>query len=126
MPDTTDDVLEIPVTASDVATGGNDSSDQKECEMPKATEIDALIDKLSDQAYAKTQTRMDGYAEQYASQTGVVATAMNQMFGMAVQIVNATALNRIPSGTANQVLEHNAVAAQPWAAGPVPEHAKAG
>lgn len=116
MPDVTDDKVEIPVDASSVGAGGITS--EKEPTMaampPKADTIDALIDKVTDQNFAKTMNRMDGYAEQYASQSAVVATAMNQMFGMAVQIVNATALNRIPSGTANQILEHNAAAGQPF------------
>ena len=109
MPDQTDDTVEIPVIPPAV-----DGSGKPDEENPMAATIDALIDKLTDQNYAKTMNRMDNYAEQYASQTGVVATAMNQMFGMGVQIVNATALNRIPSGTANQVLEHNASAGQPF------------
>lgn len=111
MPDPTDDVLEIPVAEPVAGDGGNDVSDE---EHEMAATIDALIDKLTDQNFSKTLSRMDGYAEQYASQTGVVATAMNQMFAMGVQIVNATALNRIPSGTANQILEHNASAGQPY------------
>lgn len=79
-----------------------------------ATVIDPLIEKLVDQKFAAASVRMDLVAEQFSTQSTAVANAANQMFNLATQIVNATALNRIPSGTANQILEHNASARQPF------------
>ena len=81
--------------------------------MPQ-TVIDALIEKLVDQKFVAAAGRMDLVAEQFATQSKEVANSSNQMFVLATQIVNATALNRIPSGTANQILEHNATARQPF------------
>lgn len=78
-----------------------------------AATIDALTEKLVDQNYTKTFARMDQYGEHFVAQSTLVNTAMSQLFAMAVQLVNASALNRIPSGTANQILEHNASARQP-------------
>lgn len=79
-----------------------------------ATTIDALTEKLVDQNYTKTFARMDQYGEHFVAQSTLVNTAMAQLFGMAVQLVNASALNRIPSGTASAILEHNAAAMQPF------------
>lgn len=92
-------------------TGGDSSS---EGETPMAATIDALTEKLVDQNYTKTFARMDQYGEHFVAQSTLVNTAMAQLFAMAVQIVNSTALNRIPSGTANQILEHNSAAGQPY------------
>lgn len=110
MPDLTDDIVEIPVDSSAVDCDGNPVT--KDDSM--AATIDALVEKLVDQNYTKTFARMDQYGEHFVAQSTLVNTAMAQLFGMAVQIVNATALNRIPSGTANQILEHNASAGQPY------------
>jgi hypothetical protein len=118
VPDLSDDIADIPGLSPAVGADGN--PDEKESKM--AATIDALVEKLVDQNYTKTFARLDAYAEQFVSQATFVNTSSMQMYSMAVQIVNSTALARIPTSTPNQVLEHNATQAQPWAATRAPAH----
>jgi hypothetical protein len=66
------------------------------------------------QTFVTQNKRLDFYAEQYLDQSRHVSTVSNQLFVLNSQMVGAGALNRVPSGLPQQVLEHNAAAGQPF------------
>lgn len=76
--------------------------------------MDPTIAALVQQAFVTSHKRLDFYAEQYLDQSRHVSTQSNQLFVLNSQMVGAGALNRVPSGLPQQVLEHNAAAGQPF------------
>lgn len=76
--------------------------------------MDAVVATILQQSFVNTHKRLDIIAEQYLDQSRHVANVSNQLFVLNSQMVGAGALNRVPSGLPQQVLEHNAAAGQPF------------
>lgn len=76
--------------------------------------MDDDIKQIMRAGFVMQNKRLDFYAEQYLDQSRHVSTQSNQLFVMNSQFVGSGALNRVPSGLPNQVLEHNAAAGQPY------------
>jgi hypothetical protein len=104
MPDLADDVLELPGSAT--SAGG--------VTLVGDVEMDEDIRTIMRQSFITQNKRLDFYAEQYLDQSRHVSTQSNQLFVMNSQFVGSGALNRVPSGLPQQVLEHNAAAGQPF------------
>lgn len=85
-----------------------------------ASDIDALINKTMDMDFTERSKRYSAFAEQYLGNATLVANMSSQMFAYGVQIINATALNQMPSGLQDKVLAFNATAGQPWATSVAP------
>lgn len=112
MPDTTDDIVEIPVAEP---IPGDDGTP-----VLKDVQMDDDIKALMRQNFIMQNKRLDFYAESYLDQSRHVSTQSNQMFVANTQFVGSGALNRVPSGLPNQILDHNAAAGQPWASPSAP------
>lgn len=80
-----------------------------------SAEIDALINKTLDMDFAERSKRYNSYAEQHLSNATLVAALTSQMYSLNVQLVNAAALNQLPSGLPDKILSFNAGAGQPFA-----------
>lgn len=77
-------------------------------------DIDALVNKSMDFGFSHATTRYNALAEQGAGTAQLVHDAMAQMYSLGVQIVNATALNQMPTGLSDKLLQLNASAGQPF------------
>lgn len=111
MPDLTDDKVEIPVALPASGGGGQPVGD---------LEMDEDIKVILRQTFITQNKRLDFYAEQYLDQSRHVSTQSNQMFVVGSNMVSAGALNRVPSGLPQAILEHNASAGQPFNSPPAP------
>lgn len=76
--------------------------------------MDPLIAALIQQDMTKAMIRLNAIAERQHDQSAHIVTASSQMFVLSSQMVNAGAMNRVPSGLPQQVLEHNAAGGQPF------------
>jgi hypothetical protein len=80
----------------------------------KEEQMSPLIDKLTDQNMVVLISMTQQAAARYTDQSAHIATLVNSMVAAQSHMVSAGALNRVPSGLAQQALEHNAAAGQPF------------
>ena len=79
-----------------------------------SSDIDSLINKTLDTDFVERSKRYNATAERSLANSTLVGDMTSQMFALNVQMVNAAALNQLPSGLPDKMLGFNASAGQPF------------